>query len=70
MKPEGVTCEICLRPDEPEWMLSIDIEHSAANVKRVATICRDCCRVIVASVKAAFELEQETAANDAKRNPA
>lgn len=39
---EGVSCEICLRADDPEVMLWVRIEHAAAGASREAVICRAC----------------------------
>jgi hypothetical protein len=49
---EGVSCELCLRADEPESMLSCPIPYAAHNPERVAVICRDCAGVIAALVAA------------------
>lgn len=39
---EGVSCEICLRADEPESMAEVKIQHAPRDLERIVTICRQC----------------------------
>ena len=46
-KSEGLSCEICLRADEPEAMTWVAIPHSIYKTNRSLALCRDCIRAIV-----------------------
>jgi hypothetical protein len=50
---EGLSCEICLRADEPESMVEVPIPYAAHNPNRVAVICPDCAGAIAGIVDAA-----------------
>jgi hypothetical protein len=54
---EGISCEICLRADEPEEMLSVAIPYAAHNPARAAVICRRCAREIAGAFASASEAE-------------
>jgi hypothetical protein len=49
--PDGISCELCLRADEPESMLSVAIPYAAHNPDRVVVICRDCGNAVVELVE-------------------
>jgi hypothetical protein len=53
---EGLTCEICLRADDPEAMFSVAIPHAAHNVTRTAVLCRTCAWLIAKACRATGEL--------------
>lgn len=55
--PEGLTCEICLRPDENQAMLHVPIEQRPPMPDRDAVICRRCAGEIGAALIAAHEAE-------------
>jgi hypothetical protein len=63
---EGLSCEICLRADEPEWMLQVKIPHAAHNPHRFAELCRDCAKAIAGSWRAT---QGEPAAVESKDAP-
>lgn len=56
---EGVSCEICLRADEPESMLEVPIPYAAHNPERVATICLDCAGAISGQVEQVLKGDAE-----------
>jgi hypothetical protein len=65
-RSEGLSCEICLRADDPESMLRVEIPHAAHNPQRLAELCPDCAKAIAGVWLAA---QDEPAPAESKDGP-
>lgn len=54
-KNGGVSCLLCLRADDLESVLRVEIPHHAILEKAIAPICRDCAAAIARAAELAGE---------------
>jgi len=58
--PEGLTCPLCLRADDPESMILVRLEQTLYQQPVELRLCRDCARTVFESWIAAQGFEVKT----------